>query len=130
MKRRASYFRSDGVIKYKKLHSDFKQFYSGTFLNLLQTPLEKNHSKSWLGNVINNKNIHPLRHILMIMFLSDSISNFNSQLNKDISNKVPSPFGYGPWPCLNSAHSLYKKNVINNVELKLNRNTKVLMGIF
>ncbi|MGG2065036.1 TnsD family Tn7-like transposition protein [Bacillus sp. S14(2024)] len=40
------------------------------------------------------------------------------------------PFGEGPWPCLNLACSFYHKEVISNVRIERHRKSGVPLGIF
>ncbi|MFS0599478.1 TnsD family Tn7-like transposition protein [Peribacillus frigoritolerans] len=131
LKSKGDFFRKNGSIKHNKLYLDFKTIFSTSFLNLMQSPI-KNNENSWLRSILKRNRSHPLRHILMIMFLSDSISDFNYKLNNNPPPKEEEqcPFGLGPWPCLNPTHSKYKKDVINNVELRVIRDTKLLMGVF
>lgn len=45
-------------------------------------------------------------------------------------NHIYSPFGKGPWPCLNPAHSYYRKKVIRKVKVTTCSTTKGPVGIF
>lgn len=62
---------------------------------------------------------HPLRHILLLGFLGETISTLNEQINS-ISYE---PFGSGPWPCLNKAADHFKKPTIKSCVIS--RDTKI-----
>lgn len=56
---------------------------------------------------------HPLHHLLFIQFLCETLQEFFSR-----PQQPPTPFGSGPWPCLNPLCSHYKVRVITSYALK------------
>ncbi|WP_029326684.1 TnsD family Tn7-like transposition protein [Bacillus coahuilensis] len=105
-----------GKLKSGKLVSDFVDFYGLNILETLGLPSVyiKNH---WLLKLVyaKNLNLFPIRHVLLMRFLSGSVERF---FIEDISNIVEeSPFGNGPWYCLNPAASHYKERVIKKVDI-------------
>jgi hypothetical protein len=54
---------------------------------------------------------HPLHHLLLIQFLGCTVKEF-FQLPEKLS-----PFGEGPWPCLNPVADHYRRSVIKTSQL-------------
>lgn len=124
------------LLKYKELanvndrvDSDlllraFKKVYSEKLLELNQSVVE-NKETNWLRMIFqkNRKSFHPVRHLLVINFLSENIQEFLKSKNKY------EPFGKGPWPCLNPVHK-YKEMVIDQVSISYNYTAKRTLGRF
>jgi hypothetical protein len=70
------------------------------------------------------KIIHPIRHILFIQFLCDSVEDF---FNKSFDNN---PFNKGPWPCLNPAAGHYMERVVNDCIITADYDTRKPVGTF
>jgi hypothetical protein len=95
----------NGRIRVNKLIRTFTDFYSPKFLEDLNCPLEKSRVNWLLRLVMPCKSMaaqHPLRHILLIVFLGSTA--------EDVFTKYENfkPFGDGPWPCLNRVADHYK----------------------
>ncbi|SDD69895.1 TniQ protein [Sporomusa acidovorans] len=103
----------------------FRQYYGDDLLKKLQSTVDEN-KEGWLSELVRKprKSFHPLRHILLIRFLSGSVPCFLAQ------NHTIKPFGDGPWPCLNAAADHYHHNVIKNIEITYCHDTKLPVGTF
>lgn len=70
--------RETGTIKQKDLYEEFINFYGNEFLKSLQSQIDFEKEYNWL-KVLTRKSkraTHPLRHLLLIGFLSSSIEEF------------------------------------------------------
>lgn len=89
----------------------------------------------------------PQNHLLLISYLGYTVEEFfnlpDSQESikrqpwlsrrqglKELIKDYPSPFGEGPWPCLNRVSNHYKKLQINRCELIYHRSTAGVTGNF
>ncbi|NHN35326.1 hypothetical protein G9U52_37090 [Paenibacillus sp. S3N08] len=83
-------------------------FYGKGLLDLLESnPSVTDYSWLALSTRTPRWAIHPLRQLLLIGFLYGSFRAFHER-----SNDEGSPFGNGPWPCLNKAADHYKDFII------------------
>ncbi len=114
-------------IKQRELYEDFTSYYGQKFLGTLESELDNNNEYNWLRVITRNqsRDVHPLRHILLINFLCEDIKVFFEGITNSYN-----PFGYGPWPCLNIACSNYKKDVIEDVVVTDDYKTRVSVGTF
>ncbi|QUH25552.1 TnsD family Tn7-like transposition protein [Serpentinicella alkaliphila] len=117
----------NGTVYQSDLYYEFSKFYSNDLLNILESNINIESESNWLKMLTRKPKrvTHPVRHILLINFLSRNFSLF-------FSKKIQSykPFGNGPWPCLNVACSYYKKLVINNCKVTIDYKTKSPVGTF
>ncbi len=106
-------------VKQNELCNALIEHYGRDFLNFLGAEPDVNDCYSWLQVVTTTKSrlIHPLRHILLILFLAGDIDTFLKEKSEGYT-----PFGNGPWPCLNPAADHYKKDVINKIKISFNTN--------
>ncbi|EGD49575.1 Tn7-like transposition protein D [Ruminiclostridium papyrosolvens DSM 2782] len=120
------YASANGTLRKKKLLSDFLEFYGAEFLQLLQSPIKIFGDSNWLTDMLYSKEkaAHPIRHLLFIGFLGISM--------KDLFFRKfeYSPFGSGPWPCLNLAADHYLEPIIGTVKVQYNADNKRPLGIF
>lgn len=113
-------------IKQKELADQFICFYEEKLLNHLNCSIDKNNESNWLRNITRKPTniIHPLRHILFIIFLCGSLESF-------FQNKIYyHPFGKGPWPCLNISADHYLKDVISECIVTSDYKTRQPVGTF
>jgi hypothetical protein len=117
----------NGRIKRDELFKAFKKFYGDELLDMLQSNFHEHDKTTWLTTITKSKNVlvHPLRHLLFIIFLYDSVDRFFEDEIKHIG-----PFGEGPWPCLNKLCPDYKKFVIKEYEVKNRCDTGKPLGTF
>lgn len=114
------------LINYKKLVSNFLNFYGEDFLSFLNCNININNKSNWLHAVNRNlfHNLHPLRHLLFIGFLFGEFDNFINQSEEFL------PFGHGPWPCLNISSKHYKRDIITSYKLRKSTHDSTKYGIF
>lgn len=114
-------------IKQRELYDEFISYYGQRFLGTLESQLDNNNEYNWLRVITRNqsRDVHPLRHILLINFLCKDIKEFFHGITNNYN-----PFGCGPWPCLNIACSNYKKDVIKDVVVTDDYKTRVPVGTF
>lgn len=132
---RAKYFQlldKKGLLRGKKsvdqraFIQQFQVFYGQEVLNLLQSEVGYEET-CWLKTIVRKHRqvFHPVRHILVMIFLAGSIQDFF-----EVEEKNLAPFGKGPWPCLNAAAEHFKKNVIQTVIITKCSDTKKPVGTF
>lgn len=112
-------------VKQIELAEQFTEYYGEKMLNSLNCYVTKNES-NWLRKItLKPKSIiHPLRHILFIIFLCGSLERF-------FHNKIYyHPFGEGPYPCLNVASGHYLKDVISDCIITRDYKTGQPVGTF
>lgn len=101
-------------IKSKLTNLLLSRFNEETLDILNSNPLKND----WLShlNVKRIKSIHPIRHILLMMTLNESVQKF--------INTTPhyEPFGEGPWICMNPLSNHYLEEVISHNNVIYNRN--------
>jgi hypothetical protein len=117
-----------GRIKWIELIPLFNKFYGVAFLKELNCYISETDKDTWLHKVLRKPKIacHPLRHILLLGFLGETILSLEQQ---QIHSNFE-PFGNGPWPCLNKAAEHYKQPVINSCEITNDFKMKVPVGTF
>ena len=120
------YANTTGRVKQKKLLDDFVFFYGREFLNILDSQISYEDSNNWLTQIVrkHRKVFHPIRHLLMIRFLEESIDTFFQ------NNKQYRPFGRSPWLCLNAAADHYLKPVITDLAVSHCLENKKPLGTF
>ncbi|OMD99960.1 hypothetical protein BSK64_24505 [Paenibacillus odorifer] len=113
-------------IRQQELRERFITFYSYDLLDKLES-IPKQDDHTWLASATRSMRytVHPLRQILLIHFLYGSFKAFLEQ-----PLEVHSPFGKGPWPCLNKASEHYKKAVIQSCEVTRCSDTGRPVGTF
>lgn len=104
---RQQFMSVDGSLRMRSVHSAIKAFYGIDLLRSLGCSLD-HESASWLMRLLYKPKTahHPLYHLLLMYFLGQTPCTIH-HLPQD-----EPPFGYGPWPCLNSVCSFYRQNVI------------------
>ncbi|GMO01636.1 TnsD family transposase [Parageobacillus thermoglucosidasius] len=116
-----------GNVNQRKLAEQFQNYYGTEVLRLLQSEVNYHNPSCWLKAITRKprKAFHPIRHILLINFLGEtlqSISNSNIKANL--------PFGIGPYLCLNRASEHYGEAIIPKVEITFCQKTKRPIGTF
>lgn len=117
---------ASGRIHQKLLLQEFTGFYGSEFLEAVHSPIENNSESNWLSEIVrkHRKTFHPIRHILLIRFLGQTVESFFS------GNYAIKPFGDGPWTCFNGVSVHYLKKVIKSASLSYSREAKKLIGTF
>ena len=120
------YANVSGRVKQEKLIDDFLYFYDAEFLEIIDSTVAYKDRSNWLSQITrkHRKVFHPIRHLLMIRFLTDSIDTFFH------NNKQYRPFGKSPWLCLNAAAEHYLQPVITDLEVTHCLENKKPLGTF
>jgi transcriptional regulator with XRE-family HTH domain len=121
------YLTVKGAINQTKLGKDLISYYGKELLKYLNCEIKPGDNNCWLRLITSkHRNVfHPLKHILLLVFLQESIDNIEENENKSFS-----VFGEGPYPCLNPAAEHYGQRVINDVQIKRDHNTGNPRGLF
>src|SRR6266699_1991681 len=100
-----------GLIRIGDLFKAFTEYYPQELLKALHCEIKaQDHLPStWIANLThsNAQVYHPLYHILVIHLLDSTLEKFHRQ-----DHTLPSPFGNGPWPCLNPVCEYYQQRRI------------------
>lgn len=117
----------NGKVDQKKLAEQFQLFYGEELLSAVQCSVSYENPYCWLKNITrkHRKSFHPLRHILFIYFLGESIETFYKYAAKEYQ-----PFGEAPYFCLNPAASHFKERVIADMKISLCTDTRRPVATF
>jgi hypothetical protein len=120
------YANSNGRVRRVRLDRDFRLFYSEELLILLDSSLEENSDSQWLSEVTrkHHKSFHPIRHLLLIRFLTNSVDRFFT------TKYQYQPFGKAPWICLNPTANHYCQPVITDLKISHCLENKRPLGVF
>lgn len=115
-----------GNVKQELLYEQFKEYYNDDFLNLYESNFNVLDESSWLKNITRKQKniIHPIRHILFILFLCGDVEKFFSK------PVLYQPFGKGPWYCLNPAADHYHNKVVTDLKITDDYKTREPVGTF
>jgi hypothetical protein len=106
----------------------FMDYYGLEYLEKMKSGRNLDAVRSWLNYLTNkptDRAVHPVRHLLMQRFLGFEAGAFwYEEIEKD------SPFGEGPWPCLNAAEGHYLKGVIKDCIVGSDPVSYVPIGVF
>ncbi len=117
----------NGKVDQKRLAEQFQFFYGEELLSVVQSSVSYENPFCWLKNITrkHRKSFHPLRHILFIHFLGESIETFYKFASKEYQ-----PFGEAPYYCLNPAADHFKERVITDMRMSLCTDTRRPVAIF
>lgn len=117
---------ANGRVNQKKLLDNFLFFYEHEILEAVNSMVTYAKPQNWLFSIFrkHRKSFHPVRHLLTIRFLSNSLDEF---FNNNYEYK---PFGDAPWLCLNAATEHYHKPVVNNLVISHCLDNKKPLGTF
>jgi hypothetical protein len=113
-----------GKIYREQLVREFEDFYGIEILeyigfnykNLLMRFLHKS-----------GRAFPPIFHVLLMRFLAGSIEQF---ITTNIFNEPNTPFGDGPWYCLNPASDHYMERCVTDIKVGYSGFTKKPLGVF
>ncbi|MCL6606129.1 MAG: TnsD family transposase [Paenibacillus sp.] len=113
------------IILYDKLFPDFIKRFPKPFLDLIGITITGDQIKG-INRIFwrREKPIHTLYVLLLMIFFGGTSEDFLSQEIRY------TPFGEGPWPCLNKLCPEFSKKVIETVELKNTRHFAKPRGLF
>lgn len=117
---------ASGLVNQVKIQKAFLEFYSGKFLDDLQSQVISDES-NWLRIITRKKikAVDPIRHLIFIRFLFGSVNNFIQYTKTDYM-----PFSEPPYPCMNCKSEHYKKLLIKECFIKTNHHTSKAIGTF
>ncbi|MCY7368821.1 MAG: TnsD family transposase [Chamaesiphon sp.] len=117
---------SNGRVYQDRIQTDFRSFYDREVLTLLDSTVEENCASNWLVSITrkHHKSFHPIRHLLFIRFLNDTVSRFFRD------NYQYQPFGKAPWICLNAVASHYRQSVVMELKVSHCLENKQPLGVF
>jgi hypothetical protein len=117
-----------GSIQMDDLHCRFIDFIGSSVLADLDCSIEKSksHQNTWLAKTMRNphKEYSPIHHVLILHFLQIDVRTLIDPIQS------PSPFGDGPWPCLNHASSHYGTRKIENISISVTNRGQSIRGVF
>jgi hypothetical protein len=116
-----------GRIRWLELIPMFNQYYGKKLLEDLNCYVDPNKD-TWLHKLLRRPKVscHPLRHILLLSFLGETIKSMVCQIGLVFYE----PFGSGPWLCLNKAAEHYQYPVITSYVITRDSKTKLPVGTF
>jgi hypothetical protein len=99
----------NGNVRASELAAKFNEHYPAQLLESLNCQIN-DHYRNWLLRILHSGSVgisqHPIRHILLILFLGCTTEDFFT------SSETYKPFGDGPWPCLNHAADHFRQSVV------------------
>lgn len=121
---RRGFIAGTGNTKRKEVYCSFQNMFSQNLLKLLQSPVSFERI-DWLTLIFqkHHKSFHPLRHILIMLFLEIELSDLQN-------NELYRPFGNGPWLCLNKICVNYHKRVVTSLKITRCSTTGKPVGTF
>lgn len=113
-----------GRINQQEVCSRFRSMFPSDILTRLGVPIPFG-SNNWLSRILRKHrySFHPLLHALVIEFLLGGVYDKSSYTNI-------SPFGPGPWPCLNKITGHFKKHTVKEVTVTRCTDTHKPVGLF
>jgi len=124
---REGYVKSNGTIDQMQLEKDFIKTFETNLLTSMQSMPSGVDGDCWLRAITrkHRKSFHPIRHLLLIHFLGESVDTIEQYANKRYS-----PFGEEPYLCLNPAAEHYLQPVITNLKVTRCKDSKRPVGTF
>lgn len=107
--------------------NDYKNYYGENIFKLISNNPVDEDQYYWVKMIRTTCNsIHPIRHIMLILFLADNIQEFFGL------SKPNTPFGNGPWKCFNKICEHYGEDVVLDVQINRyrNRGRTWIVGLF
>lgn len=114
-------------IKQDELHEMVVGYYGTELFEILESDIDKNDEYNWLRVATRGvtRTVHPLRHILLILFLTSDMDIFFKGIREAYN-----PFGKGPWLCLNKASDHYEQDVVTQLTVTADYKTREPVGTF
>lgn len=104
----------NGLIHRAALAQRLQTHYTPEFLTQLYSPLDTSQRYYWFIPLVRHPHHGqpPLRHLLLMRFLDSTAEQFFHHPEEH------TPFGRGPWPCLNPACEQYQQPVIQECQIR------------
>ncbi len=98
-----------GRVRMSEVLEAFMAFYTEELLAFLYCHLDARSKDNWLARLIRKPDsaLHPVQHLSLMHFLGGAVSDYLLD-----QAGPPTPFGSGPWPCLNPVCSYYNTCII------------------
>ena len=98
-----------GRVRMSEVLEAFIAFYTEELLAFLYCHLDVESQDNWLARLIRKPDsaLHPVQHLLLMHFLGGTVSDYLLD-----QAGPPTPFGSGPWPCLNPVCPYYNTCII------------------
>jgi hypothetical protein len=111
-------------VRFRDLINRFRNYFGYELLSKLESKIQK-ETDTWLHKLLRKPRVtcHPIRHILLLLFLKTDIMLFE----KSRSNAIH-PFGKGPWLCLNRVANHYQQPTINECKITYCKISKLPIG--
>jgi hypothetical protein len=104
----------NGNVRASELADEFCKHYPAELLESLTCQINDYH-RNWLLRLLHSGSTavsqHPIRHLLLILFLGITTEEFFT------SSEPYKPFGDSPWPCLNHAAEHFRQPVITECRI-------------
>ncbi|SFQ87199.1 TniQ protein [Bacillus mycoides] len=116
-----------GKVHQQYFTQQFKRYYGEEFFTFLDCDFDEYSDTSWIRSIVrkHRKAFHPIQHLLLLGFLSISITDL-----EQFKGMQYEPFGQAPYYCLNSAADHYKNRVISEVTITKCTDTRKPVGTF
>ncbi|MGI8386586.1 TnsD family transposase [Robertmurraya sp. P23] len=117
-----------GRIKWRNLIPSFNNYYGEEILSKFNCSIKLDQEDTWIHKMLRNNQTacHPLRHILLLGFIGETVSSMVEQINSVNYD----PFGTGPWPCLNKAANHFRESIVNSCIVTRDYKTGKPIGTF
>lgn len=108
----------NGSVKYEKFVPDMIEHYGQELLVSLESEIEIETEHNWIKNIHRKKNrkVHPLRHILYILYFFGSLEAL-----KGFINRIPESNHY---PCMNYVGGHYRELVLTDADVLITADYK------
>lgn len=109
-----------GKVDQQRLARQLECFYGTETLCVLQSEVNSFNDSCWLKAMTrkHRKTFHPIRHAILMRFLGICVWNIS-----ETSQVRSTPFGDGPFPCLNPAAEHFREKVISTVSITKGKNS-------
>lgn len=117
----------EGRVDQREFLARFARYFGNLFLRQCHCAIDAAGQDNWLSALVRKprKASHPLRHILLTIFLGLDLEDLFFQ------HPAPDrPFGQGPWPCLNAAAEHFRQPVIPHCVITRQCETGAPVGNF
>ncbi len=103
-----------GRVRAASFVAEFQAYYPPALLSALRCQIAPGIGDNWLLRLVRAPGgaQHILRHLLLIHFLGHSVASFS------ILPEATTPFGPGPYPCLNKAGGHYDEDTVATCDVR------------
>jgi hypothetical protein len=107
-----------GRVRISEVLEALMAFYTEELLAFLYCHLDIQSQDNWLARLLRKPDsaLHPVQHLLLMHFLGGTVSDY-------LLDRAgpPTPFGSGPWPCLNPVCPYYNTCIIRTCTITRRR---------